>query len=73
MVGTPWKTVHLSRSIVASTTPASKRGTSDIAQPNRTQMLMMLDRPNTWNSSSTVSTTSLGYTPTARAGMSAFM
>ncbi len=49
------------------------RGISDMVQPNRTQMFRMLDRPNTWNSGSTVTTMSSGCTSNRRPRMSAFM
>ena len=73
MVGTPSKMVARSRWIAVSTVAGSNRGMSDMVQPNRTQMFRMLDRPNTWNSGSTVMTTSSGRTPNRRPGMSAFM
>ncbi len=73
MVGTPSKIVARSRSMAARTTAGSKRGMSDIVQPNRTHTFRMLDRPNTWNSGSTVITTSSGRTSNSRPGMSAFM
>ena len=73
MVGTPSKMVARSRWIAASTAAAVNRGTSDMVQPNRTQMSRMLDSPNTWNSGSAVTTTSSGWTSNSRPGMSAFM
>ena len=73
MVGTPSKMVARSRWIAASTAAGLNRGISDMVQPNRTQTSMMLDSPNTWNSGSTVITTSSGWTSNSRPGMSAFM
>ena len=73
IVGTPSKIVALSRWIASRTAAGSKRGTSDIVQPNRTQMFMMLDRPNTWKSGSTVTAMSSGCMSNRRPGMSAFM
>ena len=73
MVGTPSKMVARSRWTAASTAAGVNRGISDIVQPNRTQTSRMEDRPNTWNSGSTVMTTSSGWTSNSRPGMSAFM
>ena len=73
MVGTPSKMVARSRWIAVSTVAGSNRGMSDIVAPNRTHTLRMLDRPNTWNSGSTVMTMSSGWTSNSRPGMSAFM
>ena len=72
MVGTPSKMVARSRWI-AVRTAAVNRGSSDMVQPNRTQTSRMLDRPNTWNSGSTVITMSSGWTSNSRPGMSAFI
>ena len=65
--------VARSRWIAFRTAAGSNRGISDIVQPNRTQTFRMLDRPNTWNSGSTVMTMSSGCTSNRRPGMSAFM
>ena len=73
MVGTPSKMVIRSRWIAASAAAGVNRGTSDMVQPNRTQMSRMLDSPNTWNSGRAVITTSSGCTSNRRPGISAFM
>ena len=50
IVGTPSKTVTLSRPITDSALPASKRGMSVRQEPVATEALSPQVRPNTWNS-----------------------
>src|SRR5262249_7953498 len=62
MAGTPSKMVARSRWTASRIAGGSKRGMSDIVQPNRTHTFTMLHSPNTWKSGSTLITMSSGWT-----------
>ncbi len=57
IVGTPPKVVTWSRSMISSTFPGSKRGTSVIRPRALTVVFMIEFIPNTWNSGSVATTT----------------
>src|SRR5205085_12337287 len=50
IVGTPWKTVARSRSMISSARPASKRGISDSAAPAAIAAFIEQVWPNEWKS-----------------------
>ena len=73
MVGTPMNTVTRSRCMSSRTARGSNRGTSVMVPPSRTQVFMIDDSANTWNSGSATTTVSSAANSNSRPGMSAFM
>ena len=58
IVGTPWKIVTLSRSMISSALAGSKRGIIDRHAPTATEALRPHVCPKVWNSGSAPSSTS---------------
>ena len=58
IVGTPWKTVTRSRSMISSALSGSKRGSIVTHAPVRTAQFIVQVCPNVWNSGSDPSSTS---------------
>ena len=73
MVGTPMNTVTRSRCMSCRTARGSNLGTSVMVPPSRTQVFMIDDSANTWNSGSATTATSSSANSNSRPGMSAFM
>ena len=60
IVGTPWKTVTASRSMISSALSGSKRGSIVTVAPLQTAQFIVQVWPNEWNSGSAPSSTSPG-------------
>src|SRR5215217_56780 len=58
IVGTPWKIVTLSRSMISSAFSGSKRGSIVTVAPTLTALFMVHVWPNEWNSGSAPRSTS---------------
>ena len=67
IVGTPWKTVTLSRSMISSALAGSKRGIIDRHAPTATAAFRPQVWPKVWNSGSAPSSTSSSVTCAERA------
>ena len=72
IVGTPWKIVALSRSMISSALSGSKRGSWVIIAPTATQAFIVQVWPKEWNSGSAPSATSSSVTSPSRPASSAF-
>ena len=74
IVGTPWKTVTLSRSMISSAFAGSKRGIIDRHAPTETAPLSPHVCPKEWNSGSAPSRTSSSVaSASVRAEISQFL